>query len=405
MTRLRETGDLLFPGFVAVLGFAPAGLIGPLAFAMRDDFPLPATVLGSSYSIFYIASAVLSSQGTWFLRRLKALTLSRLGLLASSLVCISMAFSWDVASLIAMTIIGGIVNGIATPALNLVVVQTLPARRQGLGFGIRVASIPASATLAMLGAFLVSVGVMSWQGVFIAHGVVGCAVLFFSVANMVRGRDRTIPAAKSPSTSQTREKLSLPLALFLIGGMLGATGTLFYSVFLVDALAEADVSVSVAAALVGIVGWLGIAARVLFGILSDRIGNARVVVWMIIGLLAAAILGMLGLVFGSGLFVFTLGVFAMMCLGWAWPGMIHHSTMVLFARQAALASSQMQTVLYVGTVLGAMLYGFVADLSTYRTAWLPPIVVLVGAIIALIWALRELDKQPTEDTGAPDTKP
>lgn len=379
-------GTLLYPGMVAIIGFAPTGLLGPLAFAIREDMSFPTSVIGLTFALYFVASAATSSLGTQILSRMKASRVVRIGLGLSSLLCLAMAFAPSSGYAVAVSIAAGLVNGAATPATNIVLVQTVPLHRHGLGFGVKVASIPVASSVAAFAAYLVTVTDLSWRSFFVAFGLLGLAIL--GVVMLLRAR-RDQPRTRSVPIPRTGRP-DRAMLLLAASGLLAANGTSFYTAFLVDSLIDSGLAAGLAAIIVGVVGWLGILARVSVGAGADRSSDPRTHLRAIIVILLIAGAGMAGLAFGSGVLLLAASTFACFCIGWAWPGLMHHAAIELFPASKSLATSYVQTANYTGTVLGSLLFGFVAEHVSFTAAWITPICSVVLAAALLLVVGREL---------------
>jgi MFS family permease len=382
---------LTYPGLVAIIGFAPVGILGPLIFAIRDDMSMPTSVLGVTFAVFFIASSITSSLGAVILSRISPAGVVRAGLASSALLCFVLAFATSSMYFIVVATVAGLINGVTTPGANLVLVQTIPLKRQGLGFGLKVAAVPVASSLASLGAVIVATSGISWRLIYMSFGLLGLMLLSTALVRCVRR------GTVSTTRRQMLHRGRPPRALVMLaaGGLFAALGTALYPAFLVDSLLDRGLPPGGAAAMVGVIGWLGIAARIVIGGLADSLPRPIAHIQGVVVLILIAAAGMLGLAFGSSELVLGVAVFACLCLGWAWPGLLHHAVMGIFPGRAAMATSYVQTGNYIGTVAGVLAFGFVAEFVSFTVAWFVPIVaVLVGAAL-LLAAIRELRRGST----------
>lgn len=144
---------LLLPGFMASVPILAVISLGPLAFAIREDFSLPASMIGFTYGTFFIASVAMIGPGAWLISRVRTVVVARWGLSATVLLLVGFASASSPAVILALSVGAGAANGLATPAVNVIITQLVPARSRGLSFGVKVASVPAASSLAAAGAW------------------------------------------------------------------------------------------------------------------------------------------------------------------------------------------------------------------------------------------------------------
>lgn len=379
-------GRLLYPGFVAVLTFAPMGLIGPMAFAIRGDMDFPVSFTALTFALFFIASAVGSSSGSIILTRVPVQSAVRWCLALSSLLCIAMGAAGDGLTILIASALAGLVNGLAAPGANLMIVQTVPTRHRGLGLGVKVAAVPGASSLAAFAGYaIVSMGI-SWRMVYFGLGACGLAVL---VGVLILRRFSARPAGVASREKRSDATADSTLLLVSLGGFLAANGTAFYAAFLVDALIASSMKVGTATLVVGLVGWVAIAGRLLAGAFADAFPNPSGQLRAASVLLLSAALGMVGLAASSNTVVLIVSTVASLGLGWTWPGLVHYATLELFPTARTRATSLMQTGNYAGTVTGALIFGFIAEHASFSAAWLVPIAsVLCAATLMVITAGR-----------------
>jgi MFS family permease len=392
---------LAFPAFAAAIGFAPVVALGPIAFAIRRDFALDVATLGVIYTAFFVASAVLAGVGGYLAARFDPARVVRLGLVGSSLVSLAIAFASSSAYLVVASVVAGAVNGLATSSMNVMITSRVRERRRGLAFGAKVAAVPATSTLAGLAAYAVATLGMPWQ---VLYAV--CAAVGFVVVVVARRAMGVPPSREQTPRARTRRP---PASLVGLGiaGLLGATSTALIPAFLVDGLIARGQAPDDAAVLLVVVGWFGIVARVAVGGGSDRYPQPILHLRVAAVLLVVAGVGMLGLGYGSSTVVLVIAAFLACCIGWAWPGLVHHAAMVTHPENEATATGFMQTGTFAGSVIGPLSFGFVASRTSFTIAWSvsATCAVLAAALLvfatARIRAVRQVARDPApEATGA-----
>ena len=162
MARLGRAADLLLPGAVSVVLVTPALSLGALAALMRADFSLGAGELGAMFALYFLCSAVSASAGGRFAARWSATRLVRAAVVCAALVCAVIALVPSKPVLIGGCVVAGAANGLAAPALNMLILWLIPSNRHGLAFGVRVAAAPGTSTLAALGAYAVASAGWHW---------------------------------------------------------------------------------------------------------------------------------------------------------------------------------------------------------------------------------------------------
>jgi MFS family permease len=360
----RQGGVLLLPGIVTAAVAMPAFLVGPLAFAIRRDFTLSGTEIGVVFSGFFLTSALFASLGGWLTTRLRTTTVVRLGLLCCAASAVPVALSQNKVLLAGGCLVAGAMNGVITPALNVSITRRLPAKRRGLAFGIKAAAVPATASLAALGAYAVADLGLNWYDLYWA-----CALLCVVVAAAV-GRDQHDPGAAVSTHRSFRQPIARgSLTLLGVAGLLAASGCAVMTPFLVEGLIAQGQTPGRAAAMLAVAGWVAIGARVVAGAVSDRsfepIASLRAVYLMLL----AGCAGMFGLAVGSSDAVLVGATFVAFGLGWAWPGLLHHAVLRAYPESPGLATGYMQTGTFMGAVLGPLGFGVVAAHLSFRWAW------------------------------------
>lgn len=390
-TMRSATGELFglihFPGTVALVMVLPPVILGPLAFAIRDDFALSQSDIGTAFAAFFLSSALVSGLSGAVVRRFGAPPVVRYGLFGTALVAVGLAMSQSRNTVYAATLAGGTLNGITAVAISLTIMSTVTPRRRGLAFGLRTAGLPSAAALAGLGAYLVAGDYLGWRHVlWVIAGISIAAGLSIRGASVV-SVERLV---EEPWQRPTRPGSRGTLWLLGLAGLLGSCGAAVVTPFLVEGLIAQGQSPEVATSVLALAGWFGIVSRVLVGAISDRIPNPLVHLRLSAALqvVLAASMVMLALGHGASLLVgATLTAFG---IGLAWPGLLMFATLATHQSLAASAAGKMQFGQHSGAVFGPLSFGFIAAHYSFSTAWMIAATALIAACILITFIARSL---------------
>ena len=387
----RLGADLLLPGAVTVVLVTPALSLGALAAVMRSDFALTATDLGTLFALFFVCSAICASAGDRVASRFPATTIVRTAVLSSSLVCALIALAHSKPVLLVGCLVAGSANGLAAPALNMLIFWLVPPARHGLAFGVRVAAAPATSTLAALAAFgLASVG-WRWEWFYWGAAVLGCAV----AVQVSRASQRDPGVSVIERSGPPRSRAPRSLRLLALGGLLGATASTVIAPFLVVSLVDRGQDASRAVTLLALGSWLAIGGRLGAGVISDwwptPLNHIRGVALMLLA--CGAGMAVLSRDAADGTLV--VAVLVAMGLGWCWPGLLHHAVITTHSSSPTRATSLMQTGTYLGSVAGPLVFGLTADRLSFSLAWTTSACIAAFAASALFAGVALLRRQPS----------
>jgi len=378
--RVADVARLVFPGIVATCLSIPSLAPGAFAFAIKGDFPLSAGEIGAMVAAFYLLSAVATQVSMPALARISPMAMARSGLLLSTSGVVVAAAVGTKPAVWVMCLAAGFANGLATPSANLLIALTVPARRRGLAFGLRVSAVPASGVVTATGAWAVAHTGLPWQG-----ALAGAATLLLLVtAASWAGRSSPV-RAPAASTAESRGQVRVSLRLIALGGLLAATACSTLSPFLVEGLIAAGTHPGDAALLLGLGAAAGVLARVTAGVLADWVPRPQRHLSAASLMLLTAAAGMGVLAVGSSGPVLAVATLLTFGIGWGWPGLLHHAAIALHPDHLAVATSRMQMGTFLGALFGPLGFGLVVDLVSFRAAWT---VAAVAAVVAsaVIWA-------------------
>lgn len=362
----------------------PVYLIGALSIFVRQEIPFTETQLGTLVAIYFGVSAAAAMPAAHIEDRLgprKGLTLAVM-LSVVPLVAIP-AFATRWAHLATALVVSGVANALAQPATNLALAASVPVGRQGLAFGIKQCAVPL-ATLAGGAAVPVLGLTIGWRwSYFLAAGL---ALSYHFVDG------GTVPSAGPVRSARDRRPaMSRWFLLSLsVGGALGVGVANALSTFYVPAAVAGGIPPGLAGTLLAGGSLCGLGARVFWGWRADvnRGGQVTKVAGMLaVGAMGFALLAVqtpgaalivgTGLAFGAGL---------------GWNGLVQLTVVRTHLESAAAATAVVAMGIFIGSVIGPLIFGVVVEHISYSAAWSGSAMVLLAAAI-LVWAGRHVERR------------
>lgn len=363
---------------VAIL---PLFLFGALSGSIGDDLGFGPAATGAALAVFFVSGGLTAVPIGWITGRLGAPTAMRVGVTisgASSLTIGLLAGAWwHVAAALA---VAGLAIGFVDTAASAWFAAAVPAERHGLAFGVKEASVPTASLLAGLSIPLLASD-FGWRTVF------ALSVVLVPVVWLVVPTGATPPPAAPPSVAAT--KRWGPLVLFAVGIALGVGAATAAATFLVPGLEDRGWSADSAGFLLAVASISSMAARLVFGWLSDRRPHA---LWRIVGL--CMVLGASGpLLLATDLdgLVPILGAVLTLGLGWGWTGVAYHAVLVATRDRPAIGAGVVLGGLSLGGAGGPAIFGTISDGASFPWAWTAAAVALAaGAAFTVIarWKQR-----------------
>ncbi|WP_405114486.1 MFS transporter [Micromonospora sp. NBC_01405] len=357
----------------------PIFLVGGLAVQMGADLGFSPAGLGLVVSVYFGVSALASVPSGALVERLGPTVVARAGILLSAgsmLAVAALARSYPV--LVVLLALGAAANALGQLASNAALVRHVPARRQGLSFGVKQAAIPLSTLLAGLAVPTVAV-TAGWRWAFVAGTVAALSALPLVPAREARpGR----PTGDRRAGGATGALILVGVAATLAAAAANALGT-----FLVDSAAGRGLSPSLAGLTLTLGSVVCVAARIGFGAMADRRDGGHVTV--IAGMLVVGALGLMLLAL-TGPVPLVAGVVLGFGLGWAWPGLMTFAVARLHPQAPAAATSITQTGVYAGGCLGPLALGATATAFGYPSMWLAAATAMLGSAALMLTAARLL---------------
>ncbi|MGC4833176.1 MFS transporter [Micromonospora vinacea] len=352
----------------------PVFLLGGLAVQMGTDLGFSPAGLGLAVSVYFGVSALASVPSGRLVERYGPAVVARCGILlaAGSMLAVA-AFARSYPVLVGLLALSAAANALGQLASNAALAQHVPARRQGLSFGVKQAAIPVSTLLA--GAAVPTIALTAgWRWAFVAAAVAALTTLA-AVPRQLPGLARRAGAARAGRA--TAALVVIGAAATLASGAANALGT-----FLVDSAAARGLSPGLAGLTLTLGSAVCVAARVGAGWLADRRETGHVALIAAMLLVGAVGLGLLAL---TGSVPLVVGVVLGFGLGWAWPGLMNFAVVRLHPQSPAAATSITQTGVYAGGCLGPLSLGPLAAHLGYPAMWtIAAVAMLLAAALMLV---------------------
>lgn len=381
-TERRGTGlrSVLLAAGITTFGPLPAFFFGGLAVLIRAEFGFSEARLGAMVAVFFALGAMGSAPAGRLADRVGARPTLRGGLAATfaALALTPLARTWWQLTL--ALAVAGVGHAVLQVGANLLLSTNVPARVQGLAFGIKQSAIPLATLTA--GAAVPAIGTRhGWRWAYV--GAAAAAGVVLAVQSVRRGTATTSRTARPrppamPEAFPHRDLLVLAVA---VGFGAGATNAL--AAFLVTYASETGMPVDRAGILLATVSAIGLATRVGVGALADWRRSSDLV-----GVAVLLIAGSVGFaampVVDAGAWTLWAAATVAFAGGWGWPGLLTFIVARTNAHAPAAATGVTQAGIFAGAVAGPVLFGLAADRLSYAVAWRGAAVAqLAGALLVL----------------------
>jgi MFS family permease len=372
-------------------GMLPVYMIGGLAVQISSEMGFGPRQLGIATTVYFAVSAVGSTPAGHFVQRVGAypgIVLTAVLSGGALLGIAGLATSW--ASLVALLVVAGIGNAFAQPSANLLLARGVPIARQGFFFGVKQAAVPITTLLAGISVPLIGLTI-GWRWAFVIVTLGSLLLPFISPRPPRETKRRAAP----PRGDVDR----LPLIVLAAGAMLGAAAANSIGVFLVASAVDTGLAASIAGYLLAVGSALGIITRLTVGALADRREGAHLVRVAI--MLAGGCVGFALLAIADPPVLFLLGTSIAFIAGWGWNGLFTFSVVRSYREAAAAATGLTQTGLWLGGMLGPLLFGLVAEARSFATAWAGAgVVMLVAAAVIMVGSRLVMQAKEARVAGA-----
>ena len=372
----------------------PSFLLGAMAVQVGRDLGFDESGVGIAFAAFFAAASIASAPLGRVTEAGGPVRSLRLAASVSAAACVAVAVVAD--SLVTLLIpiaVAGAANALCQPAANLLIARALPPARQGFAFAVKQSAIPASTLLAGIAVPAVALTV-GWRWGFVGAGGLSALTAVLVPARPPGAASAAVEAGAGTDVELPPDVPFSVMAQLAVGIGFGAAAGGTLGSFLVSAAVDAGLPE-------GNAGWIltagsvaGIAVRLLAGVRADRRdgGHLRVVAVMLaLGAVAFAVLATT-----DELAYVVAGPLAF-CTAWAWPGLFNLAVVRANPRRPAAATGITQTGTYVGAVSGPLVFGVIAEATSYRAAWLVAVVFALlgaGAMLSGRRALRAWRRRP-----------
>ncbi len=372
-----------------VVGVLPLYVISASAVRLQRDLDFGRAELGVVFAAFYLTSSIASKTQASVVDRIgpsRGLYLGASFSLASSLFIIGIASNWP--TLAVATGIAGLSNAFAQLSSNLAVAAHVRYARQGVGFALKQAAVPAGAMVAGLAVpFGIGAG---WKWPFVWTAVAALVTL------------PLVPRFEPTPTTRAddkREPLGSALMTLVLAGSVGAAVGNSLASFVADAADAAGYSAALAPRLLTVGAFTAIAVRIGSGWTADRRQRRGVAELVTLMALAVVGLGLLSAGANSTGPLFIIGVVIGFAGAWGWPGVIYYVVVHTSDVSAATSTGAVLSGAYLGTVIGPPVMGIVADRTSYTLAFALEAALMAVAGMAVL-ASQRLYRASLDSEGA-----
>ncbi|WP_433833719.1 MFS transporter [Actinoplanes sp. CA-015351] len=354
----------------------PVFLVGGLAVQVGEELDFSPAGLGLAVSAYFGVSALASVPAGTLVERYGATRIARTGitLAAVSLIAVA-AFARSLWTLMAILALGAAANAMGQLASNTSLSRHVPARRQGLTFGIKQAAIPVSTLLAGAAVPVVALTV-GWRWAFVLAGLAAAAAI------PLVPRDTGNRRRATETGQATTALVVIGVAATLAAGSANALGT-----FVVASAVDRGIAPGPAGLALTLGGAICATARITGGWQADRRPDRQVGV--IAALLATGAVG-LALLATPGPVAMVAGIVLGFGFGWAWPGLMNFAVVRLHPQAPAAATSITQTGVYAGGCVGPLGLGAIAGYAGYPAMWTASAAAMLSAAGLMLLGSRLL---------------
>lgn len=373
---------------LAFVGNFSNGLAGqavaPLAPLFQPELGLSKAEVGFFASAAYVGSWGVLLAGGSLTDRIGVRVVVALGQILGGIAMLSMATVGSFLQAVAVMVAVGLGKGVVAPGVTKAIVDWFPPTSRATVMGLKQTAVPAAGVVTglTLPALALALG---WRG---AIAITGVLIFVGGIVTLVLYRDARPPGRRAGGTVGMRAGLGAMVRNRHIW-TLGAIATLFSTtqlallahlplylkeVALVPLLPDEGSRVVAAGGYLALAQTGGVFARIMWGLVSDRLFHGRrLLVLSMVGALSAIMAPVVGYL-GQGQPLWLWAIVALLCgasiVGWngLYQALIAETA---GRRLAATGVAFSMTMSEAGLVGGPPLFGFIVDLTgSYPTAWL-----------------------------------
>lgn len=413
-----ELRVILVSVLVVTCNVLPVLMLGALSNPIGEEIGFGEARFGLMVGLFYLHSAVISLLIGGFVERAgptRAMRFSAGAGAVGMLFIVVFGRTW------AMVTVGLLITSfgmaVGTPAANLALARRIRADRRGIAFGLKQASAPIGSLLAGLSVPLIAV-VFGWRAAMTVGIVLSIAVMvlvpdvdgpgaqridYSPGRRRVQREARRAGALAVARTVRSSRSTILTLAFGFGFASLGSSAV---GVFLVPTAVAAGIDIATAGLMLAVASAAGIVSRIGAGWQADRRGRDHLRAISVMVIIGAVGYGLLGasvhpVLIGAGAI---LGFAA----GWGWNGVFALAITEENPSAPATATGQTHVGGYVGSAVGPLVFGWLAQYRGFGFAWLAMVVTTVlgaaimffGHVLVRRQALKENLAEPDARSGA-----
>lgn len=394
----RRTWVLVGALLLMVAGMLPATLTGALAVQLQSGLGMTRTWVGVLVSVFFTAGAIASTRAGVRADRAGWRRASVVGGAASVLSLVAFAtFVRSPLAAAAVLAIGGVAMTASVATSNLVLAVEMPAHRLGLLLGLKQSAVPLAGLTSGIAVPVVALRV-GWTWTFALAALVPLAAIVLALTTP--GSDTGTPRRVVPATPQERFVPSRRLRTLAVGMGFAAVIPGVLTGFLVITAVDAGLSEGAAGLLLAMCSLLGITVRVGYGWTIDRLDSDGI--GHVAGLLAGGAVGASLIATGGAPLVVGGALLAFSC-GWGWPGLFFYELVRDHPVNPAGATGVSQRGALIGSAIGPLAFGWVAD--NVSTAWAWVGTAGLAAIASVVMAMASRMPRPAAGEPKPTDLP
>lgn len=354
---------------ITSLCILPSFLLGALAQPIQEDFPLGDALVGAGFSGYWLIAALSAVPCSRLVTRWGAArSLKVAGFVAGSASIVIPMIAMNGVVLISLVAVTGITAALATPAMNVVIMSVVPSGRQAFALTAAGASPVFSLMLAGGATGVVGEG-GEWRWAYIISGVIVGFIAF--ATGMIRGSFSESAAVTASAGGASKRYSMRPLILLMLGVAFGNAAIGAATAFLVVTAPSAGASTASAGLVVAVGSGVSIVGRLIAAGVVDRTGKDSMplaAALMLCGTIGFIVLGLSAIGAGSRV-AYYIGALIVLVASWPWVSLLLYGVLARYRAEVATASGIVQTVFFVGGVLGPGVMGLVLTVGSVSMAW------------------------------------
>ena len=371
-----------------ILAVLPAFLVGSLAVLIGQDLGFGAQRLGVAVSLYYAVAAGASLLAGPISERLGAHRSLRVAAIGSGLGCLliaTLARSW--LHLVLALSLAAFSNAVIQPAANLALARGIAPERQGFAFGLKQSAGPAA--ILVSGAAVPAIGLtIGWRWAF---GL----VLLLATTTYVLALGGGGPLQRTTKAERRVGDLSQStLVLLATAVALAVASASTLGAFFVASAVELGHGVGAAGIWLAVGGLSSVCMRLLQGWLADRRTRGHLI--MVVGLVLLGAVGCALLSLATSPWVLLVATFLAFGCGWGWPGLYQYAIVRLNPGAPGDATGTIMVGMFAGGMLGPILFGTIAERSSYAAAWLVQAALLLTGATLIMLSRRRVRREVGE---------